>query len=150
MGIKQTLGAIVLAGAMGLSGCSEEPTPEPSGFVEGEITRVGGNLVSVVKNPVWNGLVSYSNETLKFGNPSYTMHVKTPQGEYSIQVDPTDLGGSLGPQTIYNLAETLEPGMRVRFPTELYGRGNPKGQPMGFSKGRIGMLDPDDIEVLRE
>ena len=148
MRIKQTLGAIVLAGAIGLSGCSK--TPEPSGFVEGEITRVGGNLVSVVKNPEWDGIVSYSNETLKFGDPSYTIHVKTSQGEYSIQVDPTDKGGSPGPQTIYNLAETLEPGMRVRFPTELYGRQNPERQPMGFSKSRIGMLDPDDIEVLRE
>ena len=150
MRIKPTFGLIVFAGVIGFPACSTPEPPEPSGFVEGEITRVGGNLVSVVQSLEWDGLLSYSNETLRFGEPSYIIHVNTSQGEYSIQVDPTDNGGSIGPQTIYNLAGTLEQGMRIRFPTELYGRENCDGNPMGFSKSRIGMLDPDDIEILRE
>ena len=143
MRLMKTLGVILTTGIISIA-CSGENTsgiPEelretsgPSGFVEGEITKIGGNLVSRVGDPE--------------SNPIYTLHVATLQGEYLIQIDPTDKGGSPGPQTIYNLAERLEQGMRIKFPTELHGKMNPDRNPMGFSKSRIGMLDPDDIEVL--
>jgi hypothetical protein len=125
-------------------------TPPPSNFVEGEVVKVKGSLVNIVTAPEFNGFVSHSNQTTKFGDPTFVFSVKTPKGVYVIQIDPTDTGGSPGPQTIYNLAAVVKEGKKIRFPTEVHGRKNaePKNQPMGFSKSKIGMLDPDDIEIL--
>ena len=125
-------------------------TPPPSNFIEGTVTEISGSLVNVVTAPEFDGAVSYSNQTTKFGDPTFVFSVETAEGLYHIQIDPTDSGGSPGPQTIYNIAATIKVGSMVRFPTEVYGRTNsaqPK-QPMGFSKSKIGILDPDDIEIL--
>ncbi len=134
----------VVCCALLLSACGKE---DPSNFVEGEIVGISSNLSNIEGNAEWIGLVSYSNETVKFGN-GLVIRVKTDDGTYVIQVDPTDWGGSHGPQTIINLAGALEIGSRVRFPTELHGRTNMAKLPLGFSKSKIGMLDPDDIELL--
>ena len=122
----------------------------PRAFLKGEVVWVSSNLINVEKNPEYQGLFSYSNETIKFGDPHFVFGVQTANGIYTIQLDPTDRGGSSGPQTIYNLATVIKQGIRVKFPTELYGRSNSEKQPMGFSKSQVGMLDPDEIEILSQ
>jgi len=129
---------------------TREKIPDPSNFLEGEVVWVGGNLTNLEANPEFSGLLSYSNETVRFGDPSLVFGVQTTDGVYTIQLDPTDRGGSSGPQTVHNLASVLRVGIKVRFPTELYGRESPNRAPMGFSKSKIGMLDPDDVELLIE
>ena len=124
-------------------------TKSPSGFLEGEVVFVSSNLTSLEASPEFNGLVSYSNETVRFGK-GFVFGVQTSDGIYIIQLDPTDKGGSRGPQTVYSLAAVIKVGTKVKFPTELHGRCNPNRSPMGFSKSKVGMLDPDDIELLIE
>lgn len=132
---------------VGLFGCS---VPDPSGFLHGEVVWIDGNLSSLEENPEVSGLFSYSNETVRLGNPRFVFGVQTEEGIYTIQLDPTDRGSTPGPQTLQNLAATIKVGTMIRFPTELHGRRAPApdNSPMGFSSSRIGMLDPDDIELL--
>ena len=147
--VKLTV-VLFMLGFLTLVACAYTPEeiPGPSGFLEGEVIWVGGNLTRLEINPESDGFVSYSNETVRFGDPVFIFGVQTSDGVYTIQLDPTDKGGTEGPQTVHNLAEVIEVGTRIRFPTELYGRRNPIGDALGFSKSKIGMLDPDDIEVL--
>jgi len=136
-----------LFAALVLVACGEK-TPDPSSYLNGEVIWITGNLTNLEANSESNGLVSYSNETVRFGDPSLVFRVHTINGIYTIQIDPTDRGGSEGPQTVHSLAAALTVGTKIRFPTELHGRHNPRNDPIGFSKSKIGMLDPDDIELL--
>ena len=67
------------------------------------------------------------------------------------KIDIEDIVGSSGGKTAYNLAAAIEKGTKIRFPTKFTGsrRRNSKGNRAGFCQ-RIGILDPDDIEILSE
>jgi len=134
MGIKQTLGTIVLASAIGLAGCSK-----PENFVEGKVVSEYGNVARIVES---SGAL-FGNESVKLGNPAYGLKVETPQGIYTIEVAVDDMSGSSGPHTAYNLAAAIEEGTKVRFPLQYGGRNL-------FSADRLGIVDPDDIEIQRE
>lgn len=147
MKLTNLLKVVVAIGALAfLSACDQNPR----NFVEGEIVVISSNMSNIERNAARNGLVSYSNETVKFGN-GLVIRVETDDSTYVIQVDPTDMGGSNGPQTIISLAGALEIGSRVRFPTEFsrtFRHIMYSTQKVGFSKSKIGILDPDDIELL--
>ncbi len=145
MTIRRTLGILAATSLIGLAGC-DEPRPLPSNYIEGEVIKEFGNLTrGLEKNPKYNGIVSYSNETVKLGEKTYGVIVKTNNGNYTIQFD--DQSGSPGPKTNVNLEATIETGTRIRFPTENLPVGR-IGNKVGFSKDRIGYMDPDDIEIL--
>ena len=136
---KKTLTSIVLAGALGFSGC----TKAPESYVEGEVIERYGTLVGLVES---SGAF-FGNESIKIGGPLYIMKVKTQYKVYTIQIDALDNSGSLGPQTIYNVAMATKIGTKIMFPTKAYGK-NKNKEPAGFSSGNIGMLDPDDIQII--
>jgi hypothetical protein len=142
MKTRNALTAIVLASAISLGGCGKAP----ESYIEGEVIERVGDVIGLTKSEV-NGLFVYG-ETVKLGNPTYVMKVKTNQGIYTIQVDALDTCGSHGPQTIYSIAVATKTGTKIRFPTKCYGT-NENNQPAGFSSSKVGMLDPDDIEILQ-
>jgi len=153
MSIKNTLTAIVLASAIGLSGCGRCGGLSGCGrcgrkasenYIQGEVIERYGNITGLVES---SGAL-FGNESVKVGNPNYVMRVKTKQGVYTIEVDALDTSGSSGPQTIYSVAGATKVGTNIRFPTKCYGR-NEKNQQAGFSSSKVGMLDPDDIEILQ-
>jgi len=139
MRFKKTLTSIVLAGAIGLSGC----TKAPKNYVEGEVIERYGTVSGLIES---SGAL-FGNESVKAGDPSYVIRVKTQNGVYTIEVDALDTSGSSGPQTIYSVAAATKIGTKIKFPTKAYGK-NWKNQHAGFSSGNVGMLDPDDIEII--
>jgi len=128
-----------------ISACS--PTP-PSDYLEGEIISIGGDYEKIQPKAERNGLIGFSNETVKINTNDVVFSVKTKLGDYIIQLDPTDGGGSPGPQTVSNVKFALKRGTKIKFPTNYHKRKNRQNNPMGFSKSRVGMVDPDDIEIL--
>jgi len=148
MSIKNTLTAIVLASAIGLSGCGRCGRKAPENYIQGEVIERYGNITGLVESSGALFGALFGNESVKVGNPNYVMRVKTEQGVYTIEVDALDTSGSSGPQTIYSVAGATKVGTNIRFPTKCYGR-NEKNQQAGFSSSKVGMLDPDDIEILQ-
>lgn len=133
MVLRKTIEAIVLVSTIGLTACY------PGNFVEGEVTSEYGNVARIVES---SGAV-FGNESVRLGNPHYGLHVETSQGNYTIEVEVGDRSGSEGMHTVYNLAATIEEGTRIRFPLE-YGIHDL------FSADNLGIVDPDDIQILRE
>ncbi|MBI2631522.1 hypothetical protein HYW75_00785 [Candidatus Pacearchaeota archaeon] len=140
MKFKKSLASLVLTGALGFYGC----TRSPKNYVEGEVVERYGTLSGLVESSD----ALFGNESVKIEQPSYLMRVNTKNGEYIIQVDALDDSGSSGPQTIHNIAAATKIGTKIKFPTKAYGT-NRKLQPAGFSSGNVGMLDPDDIQILK-
>lgn len=136
--IVKSLTVIGLVGI--LVGCS----PKPENFVEGTVLKEYGNVARVVDS---TGAL-FGNDSVKLGNPHYGLLVKTSEGNYTIEVDVTDRSGSSGQKTAYNLAMAIEEGTNIRFPTSFDGDSNTEN-PIGFTKDRIGFIDPDDIEILK-
>ncbi len=137
MTIKRTLVTIVLASAIGLAACSPSPLGGPGNYVEGKVVSEYGNVARIVES---SGAL-FGNESVKLGNPVYGLKVETPQGIYIIEVDVNDQSGSRGPHSAYNLAAAIEEGTEVKFPL----RYDEKDL---FSVDRLGILDPDDIEII--
>lgn len=136
MAIKRTLGTIVLASTIALlAGCA--PPGGPGNYVEGKVVSEYGNLARIVESS--SGAL-IGNESVKLGNPVYGLKVETPQGIYIIEVDVNDQSGSRGPHSAYNLAAAIEEGTKVKFPLRYDERDL-------FSVDRLGILDPDDIEI---
>jgi len=122
---------------------------KPTNYIEGEIIEIGGSYGNIVPSHEYDGLVSHSNETIKFSDDNVVFTVKTKKGNYYVQIDPSDRGGSAGVQTVENLKYVLKKGMMVRFPTKYKGVGIVQSNKhLGFSKSRVGVVDPDDIEIL--
>jgi len=133
MTIRKTLGSIVLASAIGLVGCSQS---KPEDYVEGKVIQEYGNIAGIVES---NGAL-FGNESVKLAN-NYGLKVETSQGIYTIDVD--DESGSSGPHTAYNLAAAIEAGTKIRFLLKYNGKDS-------FSADKLGIVDPDDIQILRE
>ena len=139
--MNKTLTSIVCASLLGLTAC----TKAPENFIEGEVLETYGTLSRLEES---SGAL-FGNESVKLGNPSYGMIVKTTQGVYNIQLDAFDDGGTPGPHTIYNMAGAIKKGTKIRFPTKAYGT-NTANQPMGFSNDRVGVLDPDEVQIKEQ
>jgi hypothetical protein len=61
-------------------------------------------------------------------------------------IDFSDSARSQRLKTLQNIAAAIEEGTKVRFPTENV---NPRcRQPAFFSADRLGVLNPNDIEIL--
>ena len=126
MTIKQTLGAIVLAGAIGLTGCSKD-------YKTGTVEKESGTVAQIVES---SGAL-FGNESVKFGNPTYILQIKTAEGTYTASVE------SYGNRTIEALATALKEGDRVRFIIN-----DPMGQGKTFESDRVGKIYTDQIEIL--
>ena len=137
---------VVIVGIF-FSVCSKQQPP--SDHIEGEVIIPAGDFGNIQANAEFDGLVSYSNETLKINTSDVVFTVKTELGKYTIQLDPTGEGGSSGPQTVKNMKFALRKGVKIKFPTNYHGKKNPDNRPMGFSKSKIGIVDPGDIDVLQ-
>src|SRR3989344_5729738 len=124
MTIKQTLGAIVLAGAIGLTGCSKD-------YKTGTVEKESGTVAQIVES---SGAL-FGNESVKFGNPTYILQIKTAEGTYTASVE------SYGNRTIEALATALKEGDRVRFIIN-----DPMGQGKTFGSDRVGKIYADQIE----
>jgi hypothetical protein len=144
--MKRTLLSIAFASTLALTGCGEKK--QPGNYQEGKVIGEYGTLVKgLEKNPEFDGLLSYSNETVRVGEPIYGIRVETQNGIYTIDFD--DKAGSPGPRTVNNLAAAIEEGITVRFPTTNVPH-NIGQSPTGFSSDRLGTLDPDDIELVND
>ena len=144
---KKTLESILFAGIIGFSGCNYDLKPAPSEYVEGEVTKIYGTLPNIVKsqNHIYALFGGGKVDTVKFGDLTYGIQVNTPKGVYTIDLN--DYAGSEGPKTLLNVSQVIKQGTRVRFPT----KDVPQvlnGTPTGFSAERLGVLDPDDLEIL--
>ncbi|MBI4738713.1 hypothetical protein HY772_04000 [Candidatus Woesearchaeota archaeon] len=126
MTIKQTLGAIVLAGASGLTGCSVD-------YKTGTVEKESGTVAQIVES---RGAL-FGNESVKFSDPTYILQIKTEEGVYIASVK------SGRQKTIEALATALEEGDRVRFVVnDSYRDGKT------FGNDRVGTLYADQIEIL--
>lgn len=149
MNLRKTLGAIVLASALGLASCSERAPP--SDYVEGKVIKEYGSQVNIVdsKNYINGGILGSDGvvETVKIGKPTYGIQVETPNGVYTI--DFNDFGGSEGPKNMDNLSAAIDIGTIVKFPTKNVPQ-RVHGPSTGFYSDRVGVLDPDNIEIIYE
>ena len=99
-------------------------------YIEGTIIKEYGNIGSIVES---SGAL-FGNESIKFSKPYYCITVDTQQGEYIIELN--DYAGSKGGKTVENMSIAIKEGTRIRVTT--------------FSKDRILVVDPDDIEILNK
>ena len=126
MTIKQTLGAIVLVGAIGLTGCSKD-------YKTGTVEKESGTVAQIVES---SGAL-FGNESVKFSNPTYILQIKTTEGTYTASVV------SYRNRTIEALATALEEGDRVRFVVN-----DPARKGKTFGSDRVGRLYANQIEIL--
>ena len=125
-----------------ISGCSNPP----SDFLEGEIISTGGDFSNIQPNAEFNGLMSYSNETIKINTGNVVFTVKTELGNYTIQLAKTN---NAGPQTVENMKFVLKKGVKIKFPTKYHMLKRSVRGKMGFSKSKIGIVYTNDIEILQ-
>jgi|SRR3989344_2073 len=126
MSLRKTLTSIVLASAIGLTGCSRD-------YKTGTVEKESGTVAQIVKS---SGAL-FGNESVKFGNPTYILQIKTDEGIYTASVKP------YRNRTIEALATALEEGDRVRFvvnDSARYGK--------TFGSDRVGTIYADQIEIL--
>ena len=100
MAFKKTLASLILGATLAFSGCGDT---KPCYYLEGEVIKESGSVVSVIES---SGAV-FGNESVKFGNPTYVLRVKTEKGIYTINVE----GDSQKP--LAALAEAIKAGDKV-------------------------------------
>ncbi len=126
MTIKQTLEAIVLAGAIGLTGCKRE-------YKTGTIEKEYGTVTQIVES---SGAL-FGNESVKFSDSTYILQIKTTEGIYTASILPAQYGI----RPIEALATAFKEGDRVKFvvhdPMLQYGE--------AFGSDRVGKIYSDQI-----
>ena len=127
--IKRTIATLGLAGILALSGCEDEK-PE---YLEGEIIGEGGSAVNLVKS---SGAM-FGNESVKLGEPSYVITVKTDKGAYIINVT----GNHYRPVIV--LAEAAKTRKHIKFRTNHF---DGVYNFSYFSADRIGNVPSYEIE----
>jgi hypothetical protein len=135
---SKTLFALVTLAA--LASCKAQ---EPVDYIQGTVIKEFGNVPGIVQS---SGAL-FGNESVRVGPPAYGIEVETQVGNYTIEIV-NDTFGSTGPKTIYNLAMAIEVGTQISFPTR-FENINDEDSYIGFTKDRVGGLDPDDISILR-
>lgn len=131
MVFKKTLTSIILAGALGLTGCSKE-------YKIGTVEKEFGNVAQIVES---KGAI-FGNESIKFGNPTYILQIKTEDGEtYTASIK------SCGKRRVEAIALALKEGDRVRFvvndPINGY-------SDSGFGNDKVELIYADQIEILKK
>ncbi len=117
----------------------------PTNFVTGEIIDVELSYADVESG---RETVDSCDSTAMVNSGDFAFSVETREGVFYVHLDPTDNGGSSGPHTVANMKLALKRGVMIRFPIDYHGNVNSDNQPMGFSKSNVGMVDPDDIEII--
>lgn len=126
--MKKTLTAtaLLLAGAIGLSGCSRD-------YKTGTVEKEYGTVAKIIES---SGAL-FGNESVKFSDPTYILQIKTAEGTYTASVIPYKN------RTIEALATALEEGDRVRFAVN-----DPMQYGSCFGSDRVGRIRADQIEIL--
>lgn len=115
-----------------------ETGKRPGDHIVGRVINESGSLAKLV------GLGSkYSDEVKISEKETYLLIVDTEDGLYTIDVDVDDRSGSSGPHTAANLAAIIEKGSKIKFARKYSGESL-------FSNDKLGIVDPDDIEILGE
>jgi hypothetical protein len=158
---RSALAGLVLAGALGMSGCER---PDVT-YETGEVTKISKSPATLVANPKWNGMVSYSNETVKIGSPVVLLDVSATGGkEYTIEIGDDNDPAFPGQQTVHNLMSRMKIGSDVKFAVSA-GKGYVnvnESDVIGaervniylardyFNSSGFGVLDPDAITIIGE
>lgn len=129
MAIKKVLATTLLTTIMSLSGCKNYEK-----YLTGEVTKEAGNVAGVVES----SSALFGNESVKFGNPTYLIQVKTNDGVYTIHVE----NDYFREKTIESLSLAIENGTIVRFLCVS------EGGHKYFDTDRIGTLKTNDITLL--
>ncbi len=131
---------IVSAGLAGIVTLGIERTlfREPSSYINGKVIKEYGNIEQAI------------DENTQYEKVNYGIIVKTVDGNYTININSEDRAEDGGPQDIYSVAATIQVGTRIRFPRQpgsVINRTRADTS-SGFSSSKIGMLDPDAIQIL--
>ncbi len=136
MEIKQTLGAIVLAGAIGLSGCKNcnNSNNKPQ-YVEGIVQKESGTIVDRQKIIERSEGALFGNKSIRFGDQTYAIQFKADDGKvYTFQVNPDRYSSKL---EALNLA--IEEGTRIRIDQLAFDR---------HLNGTVGQIQDYELGVL--
>ncbi len=130
MGIKKTLGMIVLAGAIGLSGCDDKPQQE---YISGTVLKEAGTIIDRQKIIENSKDSSFGNTSINFGKPTYVIQFKVDDGKvYTFAVKESDQNKL----DALNLA--IEEGTRIRIN---------KWNFYYYLKGTVGQINDYELEV---
>jgi len=130
MGIKQTLTFLALSAVVALGGCSGK-------YKEGKVIKEAGSIYQN-KSLVESKGALFGNESVKAGEPSYVLQIKTEEGVYTASI----LYNPSQKKTLEALETVIEEGTKVRFLVE--------DRSKRFGNDRVGSVYSDDIEVLGE
>lgn len=131
---KQILEAVVLLGTIGLVGCTS------SEYRTGTIERETGTATQIVESR----RAAFGNESVRFGDQTYILQIRTAEGLYTASVDQCDQRDN--ERTIGALATALHESDRVRFCVV---RPWPSERPRHpFGRDKIGRLCTSEIELL--
>ena len=129
MGIKQTLGTIVLAGAIGLAGCDNKPQ-----YIDGTVLKESGTIVDRQKIIERSEGALFGNESVRFGDPTYAIQFKADDGKvYTFAVKESYQ------KKLEALNLAIEEGTRIRMT---------KGNFDYNLKGTVGQINDFELEVL--
>lgn len=131
MGIKQTLGAIVLAGAIGLTGCDKPKEPE---YINGVVLKESGTIVDRQEIIERSEGALFGNDSVRFGDPTYAIQFKADDGKvYTFAVRESYQ------KKLEALNLAIEEGTRIRM----------SGQNFNYYlKGTVGQINDYELEVL--
>ncbi len=126
---QKILATGAMIAAVGLTGC-ERPKPQT---LEGTVKEEFGTAQRIVES---SGAI-FGNESVKFGDPTYGLVLKTDKGEYVISVRECIPNR----KSVYALAKAIETGDRVRITYDGYTK---------IGEDRIGKTDSDTIELIEK
>ena len=127
MKFQKTLASIVLSGAIGLTGCPSR------NYQTGTVEKEYGTATQIVES---SGAL-FGNESVKFGNPTYILQIKTTDGTYIASVESSEN------KKIEALALAIKEGDKVRFVVN-----DPMLQGKAFGNDKVGRIFANQIEIL--
>ncbi len=136
MAIQNRIGIGILSAYLGITSCSqpEDKTEYKTGTVLKESGTIVDRIISVEKS---SGAL-FGNESVKVGEMTYAVQIKTEQGIYNANVI------SWVSSDLEAIALAIDPGDIVRFRTK-YSRGNDV-----FYSNKIGRLMPKEIDIIKK
>ena len=135
MTIKQTLRAIVLAGAIGLSGCDNKPGCDNKSLdVDGIVLKESGTIVDRQEIIGRSEGALFGNDSVRFGDPTYAIKFKADDGKvYTFAV----IESYQRKLEALNLA--IEEGTRIRMSRRSFD---------WYLKGTVGQINDYELSVL--
>jgi|SRR3989344_4093417 len=142
--MKKIFGIGLLAGIISFYGCEGNHTDHH--YMEGEVIKESGTLPMLVKSPS----SFFNNESVKIGEMSYILTIKTTEGIYTASVEENNYSSD-SHKTVEGLESVIETGTRIKFEigrTEYkIGRDEPT-EYKNFDNDKIGTIYAGDITVL--